>query len=70
MQKSRLFAPILSIVGFAVFLANVLMGAMGGTTFLTDIQEMLVLFATCAVFVIFILQQERARNAKASQNQP
>ena len=44
---------------FAVFLANVLAGAVLGTSFLNDISEMLLLLATSISFVVAILIKER-----------
>ena len=50
---------IASIGLFALFFANVVIGSMGGAVFLSDIVEMLTLFAACIVFVIGILYRER-----------
>lgn len=44
----------------AVFAANVAIGSAGGKTFLTDVQEMLVLMAASVAFVVAILQAEGA----------
>lgn len=44
---------------FAVFLVNVLAGAVLGTSFLNDISEMLLLLATSVSFVVAILIKER-----------
>lgn len=45
---------------FAVFLANVLSGASGRAVFLSDVAEMLTLFAACIFFVVAVLRRERA----------
>ena len=58
-------ALILSIALFAVFVANVFYGSMTGNPVLTDVQEMLLLFAASICFVIAILKRERdAKNAE------
>ena len=44
---------------FAVFIANVLAGAVLGASFLSDISEMLLLLATSVSFVVAILIRER-----------
>jgi len=52
----------------AVFTANVVLGSAGHRPFLTDVQEMLVLWAATIAFVVAILQREAretARNAAA-----
>lgn len=43
---------------FAVFFANVALGAFGGGGFLSDVGEMLVLFAASILFVAAILKKE------------
>ncbi|WP_299982373.1 hypothetical protein [uncultured Ruegeria sp.] len=47
-----------SAVVFAVFFANVALGAFGGGGLLGDVGEMLVLFAASILFVMAILKQE------------
>lgn len=47
-----------SIAVFAVFFANVALGAFAGSAFLGDVGEMLVLFAAAILFVIAILKRE------------
>jgi len=47
---------------FFVFFSNVAAGAAGLGTFLSDVGEMLSLFAACACFVIAILAYEREAN--------
>ena len=51
-----------SLAMFAVFAVNVALGAASGSAFLSDVGEMLVLFAASALFVVAILKQEAARN--------
>lgn len=53
-----------SAVVFAVFFANVAQGAFAGTAFLSDIGEMLVLFAAAILFVVAILKKEADRKNK------
>lgn len=55
----------LSGLAFAVFAANVMVGATTGAPFLGDVGEMLALFAASAIFVAAVLQRE----AKASRGE-
>ena len=50
-----------SILLFAVFTANVALGAASGSAFLGDVGEMLVLFAASALFVVAIIKKEADR---------
>ena len=52
---------ILAVIIFAVFALNVVVGSMGGTVFLSDVGEMLVLISASAVFVVAILKKEADR---------
>lgn len=52
-----------SIVVFAIYFANVALGAFAGSAFLGDVGEMLVLFAASILFVVAILKKEADRNA-------
>ncbi|MCL3882915.1 hypothetical protein [Marivita sp. GX14005] len=52
---------IAAILTFAVFFANVAMGAFTGTTFIGDLGEMLVLLAASIFFVVAILKREADR---------
>ncbi|MCV2874310.1 hypothetical protein OEZ71_18595 [Defluviimonas sp. WL0050] len=56
---------VASLVMFAVFTANVALGAATGNTFLSDVGEMLVLFAASVLFVAAILKREAAQKDKA-----
>ena len=56
---------VASFVMFAVFAANVALGAASGTVFLSDVGEMLVLFAASVLFVAAILKREAAQKGKA-----
>ncbi len=47
-----------AVTVFAVFFANVALGAFGGGGFLSDVGEMLVLFAASILFVAAILKRE------------
>lgn len=51
-----------AIIVFAIYFANVALGAFAGNAFLGDVGEMLVLFAASILFVVAILQKEAARN--------
>lgn len=53
-----------SILLFAVFVANVAIGAQWGSAFLGHVSEMLVLFAASALFVVAILKKEADRNRR------
>lgn len=55
---------IATLVLFAIFALNVVMGSMGAGAFLGDVGEMLVLFAASAMFVVEILKREAARKNK------
>ena len=50
-----------SIAAFAIYFANVALGAFAGTTVLGDVGEMLVLFAASILFVVAILKKEADR---------
>ncbi|MCP4317453.1 MAG: hypothetical protein GY789_15915 [Hyphomicrobiales bacterium] len=50
---------IVTAAFFAVFLANVVAGAVLGTSFLNDVGEMLLLLTTSISFVVAILIKER-----------
>jgi hypothetical protein len=60
---------IISACLFGAFFANVMLGATGKGVFLTDVQELLVLFASCALFVAATLQFEKNQKqaARAAQ---
>jgi hypothetical protein len=53
-----------SIVVFVVYFANVALGALAGSAVLSDVGEMLVLFAASVLFVVAILQKEADRKNK------
>ena len=50
-----------SLIVFVIFFTNVAVGAFWGQPFFGDVTEMLVLFCATILFVIAILQRERAR---------
>jgi len=58
-------AALLVMVGilFATFFLNVLFGAIGLPLFLTNLAELLLLFASCATFVAATLQLEKNNRA-------
>lgn len=49
---------VASFLVFALFFLNVALGAFAGIGFLSDVQEMLVLFAAAILFVVAILKKE------------
>jgi len=52
--------PLLgALVLFIVFFANVAFGASGAGVFLSDVAEMLMLFASAGFFVFGVLMKER-----------
>ncbi len=53
-----------SIVVFAIYFANVALGAFASAAFLGDVGEMLVLSAASILFVVAILQIEAADKDK------
>ena len=55
---------IISAVIFLIYIANVVLGATGGTPFAGDVTEMLMLFAAAIAFVIAVLQREAAEKDK------
>jgi microsomal dipeptidase-like Zn-dependent dipeptidase len=54
---------------FAVFVANVIIGATGGQAFLSDIAEMIALFVACIGFVVVVLHQEYVQKRLPVENQ-
>ncbi|OSQ51970.1 hypothetical protein [Marivita geojedonensis] len=53
-----------SIAVFVVYFANVALGAASNAAFLSDVGEMLVLFAASILFVVAILKKEADRKNK------
>ncbi|KIC42155.1 hypothetical protein RA27_01785 [Ruegeria sp. ANG-R] len=51
---------IIAVVLFAIFVVNVVLGALSGSPFLGDIGEMLMLFAASIAFVVAVLRREEA----------
>jgi len=54
-----------SVIVFAIYFANVALGAFAGSAFLGDVGEMLVLFAASILFVVAILKKEADRDAES-----
>lgn len=54
----------ISAIVFAVYFANVLLGAFASNAFLGDVGEMLVLFVATIFFVVAILKREADRDEK------
>jgi len=59
---------IASAIVFALYFANVAIGAFTGSAVLGDVGEMLVLFVATIIFVVAILKKESERNAQSSEN--
>ena len=58
--------PVLATcVVFFVFFSNVVAGAAGIGVFLSDVGEMLTLFAACVCFVVAMLAYERSVTGRA-----
>ncbi len=53
-----------SLIVFAIYFANVALGAFQGAAFLGDVSEMLVLFLASILFVVAILKKEADRKNK------
>ena len=53
-----------SAIVFAIYFANVALGAFAGSAFLGDVGEMMVLFAASILFVVAILKAEADRKNK------
>lgn len=53
-----------SLIVFVVYFSNVALGAFGGTVFLGDVGEMLVLLTASIIFVAAILKKEADRREK------
>ena len=53
-----------SIFVFAIYFANVVLGALANNAFLGDVGEMLVLFAATILFVVAILGREADRDRR------
>ena len=60
MGKSGNMALVVAAAIFAVFVANIVAGAMRAGTFLSDVGEMLCLVLACVCFVVAVLQREYA----------
>ena len=52
---------------FGVFVTNIGLGAFGGTQFLDDVQEMLMLFTATIAFVAAILRAEAKKKNQKSK---
>lgn len=56
-----------SVIVFAIYFANVALGAFASSAFLGDVGEMLVLFAASILFVVAILKKEADRDAATGE---
>ena len=54
-----------SVIVFAIYFANVALGAFASSAFLGDVGEMLVLFAASILFVVAILKKEADRDTES-----
>lgn len=63
-----MFLATAAILALA-FIANVVYGSLTGVALLSDVTEMLVLFAASILFVIEILRREAAEQDKSGRNQ-
>ena len=68
MRKISGYSIHISLGLFLLFFANVVIGSFGQAVFLSDIPEMLTLFAACIFFVIGILFRERRAKEQSSQS--
>ncbi|MXQ09702.1 hypothetical protein GQ651_17795 [Alphaproteobacteria bacterium GH1-50] len=50
---------------FAIYFANVILGASGNASFMGDVSEMLVLFASSICFTVAILRAEKKKKNKS-----
>lgn len=63
-------ALIGALILFAIFAVNVAIGSSGGTAFLDDVGEFLVLSVTTILFVVGILKKEADAKSAASNHDP
>lgn len=59
---------LISALIFVAFVANVLSGALLGQSFLTDVGEMITLFAASIAFTIAILKREAAARSETNNH--
>jgi hypothetical protein len=59
---------IVTCIIFFVFFSNVVAGAAGIGVFLSDVGEMLTLFAACVCFVIAMLAHERSAASRSADS--
>lgn len=59
---------IIAVVIFVIYIANVVLGATGGSAFVGDVGEMLLLFAASIAFVIAVLKREAAEKAEKNKD--
>ena len=65
MISSGTAALSVALVLFAAFFANVALGAFARVAFLSDVNEMLMMFAAAIAFVVGVLQRELRTKRKA-----
>lgn len=59
MRKLGIAAGFTSLLAFGIYFANVIAGSFYQARFLSDVGEMLMLFAASAMFVVLILVREK-----------
>ncbi|MGR3465656.1 hypothetical protein [Limimaricola sp.] len=57
---------IITAVLFGIYLANVVLGALAGAAFMSDVGELLFLGASALTFTVAILKSEAKRTRKES----
>ena len=67
MTAKKLFVTVTCAV-FLVFFSNVVAGAAGLGVFLSDVGEMLTLFAACICFVLAMLAYERSPTGNSAHS--
>lgn len=72
-QRSRegfVVSMIIAILFFAVFVANVALGATGSAQFFGDVGEMCLLLGASLAFVVLILEREAAAKSASENHEP
>lgn len=68
--KHGAVALALAAILFAVYFANVAAGAAGLGVYISNVNEVIILFASVTCFVVGILEREARANAARSKNTP
>lgn len=67
MKPTGRAALLAALLLFAIYFANVALGAFAQAAFLDDVAEMLTLFASSVAFVAGVLMREARRNEAAEE---